>query len=111
MKVLLDENIDVRFRRAFDESKQEVYTVSYMGWSGIRNGELLAKMREENFDVLIAVDKGLPYEQNAGNLGISIFILDVKRNTLSRLLPFVPELLTYLEGQIEKKVYVLKEKT
>ena len=40
MKILLDENIDVRFRHTFDTQFFEVYTVRYMGWNGLKNGEL-----------------------------------------------------------------------
>jgi len=34
MKILLDENIDVRFKRLFDQ-EHDVYTVRDMGWNGI----------------------------------------------------------------------------
>jgi predicted nuclease of predicted toxin-antitoxin system len=109
MKVLLDENIDVRFRNAFDGSGHEIFTVRRMGWNGLRNGELIQKMKEENFDVLVAVDKNIPFQQNPQSLGVSIFILDVKRNVLSQLLPFVARLLAFWEEPLEKRVYVLKE--
>ena len=38
MKILLDENIDVRFKKHFPD-EHEVYTVQDMGWKGIKNGE------------------------------------------------------------------------
>ncbi len=41
MKILLDENIDVRFKKLFKDSPHEVYTVRDMQWNGIKNGELL----------------------------------------------------------------------
>lgn len=62
MKVLLDENIDVRFKKEFEGSGHEVYTVRDMSWNGLKNGELLQKMSEANFDILVAVDKNLPYQ-------------------------------------------------
>ncbi|MFD2572601.1 hypothetical protein ACFSUS_18320 [Spirosoma soli] len=80
MKVLLDENIDIRLRYAFEGSGQEVFTVKYMGWSGIKNGQLLALMKENKFDVFVAVDKNLPYQQNLHKLPVTIFILDVVKN-------------------------------
>lgn len=62
MKVLLDENIDVRLKKAFARSEHEVCTVRDMGWNGIKNGELLRKMSEASFDILVAVDKNLSYQ-------------------------------------------------
>ena len=40
MKILLDENIDVRFKNFFPPS-HEVYTVKDMQWTGIKNGDLM----------------------------------------------------------------------
>ncbi len=39
MKILLDENIDIRFKNSFPET-YKVFTVKDMGWNGIKNGEL-----------------------------------------------------------------------
>lgn len=52
MKILLDENIDVRFKKAFDPEAHAVFIVKDMGWTGILNGELLRLMEEHAFDVL-----------------------------------------------------------
>lgn len=57
MKILLDENIDVRFKQTFDMEAHAVFTVKDMVWTGIKNGELLKRMKAEAFDVFIAVDK------------------------------------------------------
>ena len=40
------------------------------------------------FDVLITVDKNLPYQQNTHNLPVSVVVMDA----LSKLLPIVPVL-------------------
>ncbi len=109
MKVLLDENIDVRLKRTFDGSGHDVRTVKDMGWNGLKNGELLHEAADNGFDVLVAVDKNLPYQQNLGNLPVSIFVLDVKRNVLSSLLPIVPSLLAAWAFPLEKKVYLISE--
>jgi predicted nuclease of predicted toxin-antitoxin system len=66
MKALLDENIDVRLKKYFDGSEHEVVTVKDMGWNGLKNGELLKRAAENSFDILVAVDKNLPYQQNTG---------------------------------------------
>lgn len=63
MKILLDENIDVRFKNSFSK-EYEVFTVKDMGWNGIKNGQLLLLLKENKFDSWIVVDKNIPYQQN-----------------------------------------------
>ncbi|CAN5845342.1 hypothetical protein BH23ACT11_BH23ACT11_10470 [soil metagenome] len=48
MRVLLDENVDRRLKRAFPH-EHEVVTVVEPGWAGKKNGELL-KLAEKDFD-------------------------------------------------------------
>ena len=60
MKVLLDECIDRRL--AQELSGHEVKTVPAMSWAGITNGQLLT-LAEREFDVLVTVDRNLPYQQ------------------------------------------------
>ena len=71
MKILLDENIDVRMKLLFP-SGIEVYTVKDMGWNGIKNGELIQLLSQNNFDYWIVVDKSIPYQQNTGNISFTI---------------------------------------
>jgi predicted nuclease of predicted toxin-antitoxin system len=54
MKLLLDENIDVRFKYCFSDSIHEVLTVRDMKWNGIKNGKLLKLVSDYDFDVLIS---------------------------------------------------------
>ncbi len=67
MKILLDENIDVRFKNSFP-ANYEALTVKDMGWNGIKNGKLLLLLKEAGFDAWIVVDKNIPYQQNLANL-------------------------------------------
>ena len=109
MKVLLDENIDVRFRFLFDGSGHEVFTTEFMNWKGVKNGALLRLMAENDFDALIAVDKSLPYQQNQSGLVTRVIILDVRRNVLHSLQRFMPELLRLLNESPQPGVTVLAE--
>lgn len=109
MKILLDENIDIRFRFSFDGSGHEVVTTEFMGWKGVKNGALLRLMAEHDFDVLIAVDKNLPYQQNQQNLPVAVVILDVRRNVLASLQRFVPDLLRQFSEPVRCGVTVLPE--
>ena len=60
MKILLDENNDIRFTSAFDGTIQEVFTVRDMNWTGIKNGQLLKLVEENKFDFWIMVNKNIP---------------------------------------------------
>ena len=57
MKILLDENLDARLIQHL--TSFEVSSVAEQGWSGLKNGILLQKMRENNFTHLITGDKTL----------------------------------------------------
>ncbi len=69
----------------------QVSTVPEEGWSGVKNGKLLA-LAATRFDAFITVDKNLPYQQNTGTLPISVFVLDAISNELQYLQPLVPKL-------------------
>lgn len=108
MKVLLDENIDVRFKFRFEGTAHEVFTVRDMQWNGIKNGKLLKLASEHDFEVFICVDKNLPYQQNLSNLALPIVVIDIHRNVLSSLKQILPQLLILLDHNLDNQVYVLK---
>ena len=65
MKVLLDECVPRKLKREFAE--YEVFTVTEQGWSGIKNGNLLA-LAESEFDVFLTVDQNLKISTKSENL-------------------------------------------
>lgn len=67
MKILIDENLP-RSLAAYLED-HDCRTVVECGWSGKKNGELLA-LADPLFDVLLTLDKNLPYQQNLGSVRI-----------------------------------------
>ncbi len=88
MRVLLDECVPRRLRRELPG--HEVLTVTGHGWSGIKNGELLALAGAE-FDVFLTVDQNLKYQQNLSTFRIAIILLVARNNRLQTLLPLMPE--------------------
>jgi predicted nuclease of predicted toxin-antitoxin system len=62
MRLLLDENLPKRLKSDFFD--HEVFTVREKGWNGIKNGELMQLMLENNFDALLTFDKNLQHQQN-----------------------------------------------
>lgn len=89
MRLLLDESVPRRFRLSLPN--HEVRTVVEMGWSGVKNGKLLALAANE-FDAFLTVDKNLPYQQNLITLPIAVIVLDAVSNELPALLLLVPAL-------------------
>ena len=61
MRVFLDECVDRRLSREI--VSHEVRTAAQMGWTSIKNGELLALAAQE-FDVFVTVDRNLSFQQN-----------------------------------------------
>ena len=60
MKVLLDENLPRKLAEHL--AGHECRTVVVCGWSGKKNGELLA-LADSQFDALLTLDKNLPYQR------------------------------------------------
>ncbi len=92
-KVLLDECLPAQLKRELAE--HQVRTVRNQGWSGIKNGQLLALMKFR-FDVFITVDSNLEYQQNTNDLPVGIIVLEVFQNSIKYVRPLVPEILVAL---------------
>jgi hypothetical protein len=88
MRVLLDECVPRKLKRELAE--HEVFTVTEKGWSGVKNGELLA-LAEAEFDIFLTVDQNLKYQQNLQTFHIGIILLVARDNRLKTLLPLMPE--------------------
>ncbi|WP_295402434.1 DUF5615 family PIN-like protein [uncultured Thiocystis sp.] len=101
MRLLLDESLPRRLRAYLPG--HSVKTVVEMGWSGYKNGRLLAAAAAE-FDAFITADKNLPYQQNLTTLPIAVVVLEAPSNERSQLLPLLPELERTLRGLAPRHV-------
>jgi predicted nuclease of predicted toxin-antitoxin system len=95
MKVLLDENLPHELRPLL--VGHEVFTVSYLKWKGLQNGELLERAAAEGFRVLVTTDRGIEYEQHAATLPCSVIVLRCTANKIEHLQPLVGNLLVALD--------------
>jgi predicted nuclease of predicted toxin-antitoxin system len=87
MRLLLDECLPRKLKRQF--SHHVVHTVPELGWSGLKNGELLA-LAEAQFDVFVTADQNLQFQQNLAGRKISVLVLvagNIRLETLSALVP------------------------
>jgi hypothetical protein len=82
VRVLLDENLPHKLRRAL--GKRDVVTVDFMGWSGLKNGQLLRQAEESGIDVLVTGDKTLQYEQSLTGRRIGVVALSAQKWTIIR---------------------------
>ena len=69
MRLLHDESLPARLRRSL--GGHEVRTVVEMGWSGVRNGRLLA-LAGQDFDSFVTVDENLPYQQSLATRPVAV---------------------------------------
>lgn len=95
MRVLLDECVDRRLSR--DIIGHDVSTARQMGWSSIKNGELLA-LAAQSFDVFVTVDRNLSFQQNLVAVSIAVIVLRARTNRLVDLKRLVPELLAAIRS-------------
>jgi predicted nuclease of predicted toxin-antitoxin system len=88
VKVLLDENLAHRLRKKL--GAHEVLTVSFKGWAGLKNGELLRIAEENGIEVFVTGDQTLSYEQNLKGRAIAIVELSsVEWDVLKNHLPSI----------------------
>ncbi|MBV9154932.1 MAG: hypothetical protein JO097_01630 [Acidobacteriaceae bacterium] len=88
MKVLLDENLAHRLRTKL--GPHEVFTVTYKGWTGLNNGELLRTAEENGIEIFLTGDQTLTYEQNLTGRRIAIVALSsVEWDILKHHLPLI----------------------
>ena len=80
MRILLDECVPWPLRRVL--VGHECNTPSRMGWTGIKNGDLV-RLAEEQFDVFVTSDQNLRYQQNLESRRIAI--VELSTNKLRRI--------------------------
>lgn len=100
MKVILDHDVPHRLRRHFPP-EHEASTARYMGWEGLKNGDLLKAAHEAAFDVLVTIDQGIPYQQSLQGLGLAVIVLANHPNHLPDLVALMPRVLAILEAKPE----------
>lgn len=96
MKVLLDENLPHDLRHEL--AAHDTFTVAYMGWGGIGNGQLLALAAQHGFDVVLTKDLGIPNQQNVDQLPVALVVIRAPSNSIEILRPMVPSILAALES-------------
>ena len=94
MKILIDENLPRKL--AGHLQGHDCRTVAECGWSGTKNGALLV-LADPLFDVLLTLDKNIPYQQDLMTVRIALLIIRARSNRIQDLLAVIPECLATLE--------------
>jgi len=79
---LLDENLDHALRKLL--GPHDVATVTYLGWAGLKNGELLRAAEDAGFDVFLTGDQTLAQEQNLAGRRLAIIALSAIQSPILR---------------------------
>jgi putative NIF3 family GTP cyclohydrolase 1 type 2 len=71
-------------------AKHETATVAYLGWGGLKNGELLRAAEDAGFDVFVTGDRALAHQQNLAARKIAVVALSANnwpiiKNHLERI--------------------------
>lgn len=72
MRILFDQGTPLPLREHL--SKHTVTTAFELGWSNLKNGELLTAA-ETSFDLFITTDQQLRYQQNLAGRQLAILVL------------------------------------
>lgn len=106
MRILLDECVPSRLKDEFPG--HVVLTTSEAGWSGSKNGELLAQA-SEHFDVFVTVDRNLSYQQDLARFDIAVVVLVAPGNRLADLQPLMPTVLAALSALPHGRFVLVRE--
>lgn len=95
MRVLLDEQLPFDF--SAELRGHLVDTVVSRGWAGIRNGDLLARMRGQ-YDVLVTMDRGMEFQHRVAVLPFGIVVIRALSNRMQHLKPLAPAIMDAIDA-------------
>ncbi len=93
MRILLDEDLPRHLGSLL--TGHETPTVQRCGWSGVKNGKLLA-LAATRFEVFLPMDGNLEFQQNLATLPIAVLVIEAVSNRMQHLTPLVPSILNGL---------------
>jgi hypothetical protein len=93
MRVVLDECVPHPLHSELIE--HEARTVADMGWSEIKNGQLLHRAASA-FDCFLTVDRNLQFQQRLDSLPLAVLVFRASDNRLETLRSLILEILQAL---------------
>ena len=105
MKILLDECVTKRLKKHLNNL--DVFTVRELELSGIKNGKLMAYCSDNNFDVLLTIDKNLMFQQNLEKYPVTIVVLNSLSSKIEELVLFIPSFEKQINSFQKHKAYLI----
>jgi len=93
VRVLLDENLPRDLVPAL--AGHQVVTVQGLGWSGLKNGELLRRA-SDHIDAFVTMDSNLEFQQRLEALSFGVVVIHARSNRMADLVPVLDLVLTAL---------------
>ena len=106
MKILLDECVTKKLKNHLIEF--EIFTVSEMGWSGVKNGQLMTLCIENNFDILLTIDKNLMFQQNLDKYNVTIAVFNWKTSKIEDILFFLESFKNQIFSFEKSQAYLIE---
>ena len=94
MRILIDECLNWRLCRAL--TGHYCTSAQRMGWSGIKDAQLLALAEQHRFDVFITGDRNLTFQQDSATFGVAVIVLEGVGTQLHQTLPLMSKVLALL---------------
>ena len=103
MRILLDENFPIGFAKLLPG--HNIATVHGLGWSGIKNGELLRRACYV-CEVFVTLDRNLEFQQNIKVLPFGVVVVRTRSSRVVDLIPYISSILEaagrVVPGQVER---------
>jgi predicted nuclease of predicted toxin-antitoxin system len=105
MKILLDECVTKRLKKYLEEF--EVFTARELALSGIKNGKLMTYCVENNFDILLTIDKNLLFQQSLEKYPIAIVVFNCLTSKIEELITFLPSFKSQVYELQKHQAYII----
>jgi hypothetical protein len=77
--------------------------------SGIKNGKLMTYCVENEFDILLTIDKNLMHQQNLEKYPVIIVVLNCFTSKIEELITFLPSFKLQLSELQKHKAYIISQ--
>ncbi|HBX50686.1 MAG TPA: hypothetical protein DEH02_06395 [Bacteroidales bacterium] len=107
MKILLDECVTKKLKDLL--IGHTVFTISQMEWTGMKNGMLIKRAEQKNFDILLTIDKNICYQQNTSKYNLTIVVLNANNSNIETLQDYIPNFLNQINTFEKGKIYTIEK--
>ena len=87
----------------------DVFTVSELKFWGTKNGNLMTYCVENNFDIIITIDKNMEYQQNLEKFEVTIVISNSYTSKIEELITFLPSFKKQAYSLNKHRVYTINK--